>query len=278
MTGKQSVRLAAVGDTHIRKTSQGELAPVLASVNEHADVLLLCGDLTDYGTIEEAHVLAKELSIVRIPIVAVLGNHDYESGHQTDVCKILTDAGVKVLDGEAVEIHGVGFAGAKGFAGGFGRGTLGGWGERAIKAFVQEALDEALKLESALARLRMDQRVALLHYSPIAGTVVGEPLEIYPYLGTSRLEEPLNRYPVNVVFHGHAHHGAPEGRTSAGVPVLNVAMPLLRRLYPDRPPLRMVEIPLTPQAQSPEAVSSTALSPGTRQPASVQGQSAPNPS
>src|SRR5687768_15139039 len=113
MTGKQSVRLAAVGDTHIRKTSQGELQPVLASVNEHADVLLLCGDLTDYGTIEEAHVLAKELSVVRVPIVAVLGNHDYESGHQIDVCKILTDAGVKVLDGEAVEIHGVGFAGAK---------------------------------------------------------------------------------------------------------------------------------------------------------------------
>jgi Icc-related predicted phosphoesterase len=241
---KQGVRLAAVGDLHIKKTSQGQLAPLLATVNDRADVLLLCGDLTDYGLPEETQILVKELtSSVRIPIVAVLGNHDYESGQQVEVCKRLTDAGVKVLDGEATEIAGIGFAGIKGFPGGFGRGTLGAWGEPGVKAFVKEAVDEAMKLESALARLRTPQRVAVLHYSPIRATVEGEPLEIYPYLGTSRLEEPLNLYPVNVVFHGHAHHGALEGRTARGTPVFNVAMPLLLRSFPDKPPFRVFELP-----------------------------------
>jgi Icc-related predicted phosphoesterase len=242
---KQAVRLAAVGDLHVKKTSQGQLAPLLAPVNDRADVLLLCGDLTDYGTPEEAQILAKELTaVVRIPIVAVLGNHDYESGQQADVCRILTDIGVKVLDGEAAEIAGVGFAGVKGFLGGFGRGTLGGWGEQGVKAFVKEAMDEALKLESALARLRTPRRVAVLHYAPIRATVEGEPLEIFPYLGTSRLEEPLNRYPVNVVFHGHAHHGSLEGRTAKGTPVFNVAMPLLMHSFPDKPPFRVFELPM----------------------------------
>src|SRR6185437_13255153 len=211
---KQAMRLAAVGDLHVKKTSQGQLQPLLTPVNDHADVLLLCGDLTDYGLKEEAVVLAKELTAaVRIPIVAVLGNHDYESGQQQDVCQILTDAGIHVLDGEAFEIEGVGIAGAKGFAGGFGRGTLGAWGEPATKRYVQEAMDEALKLEGALARLRTARRVALLHYAPVRMTVEGEPVEILSYLGTSRLEEPINRHPVDVVFHGHAHHGALEGRT-----------------------------------------------------------------
>jgi Icc-related predicted phosphoesterase len=186
----------------------------------------------------------KELTAaVRIPMVAVLGNHDFESGQQVEVCRILTDAGVRVLDGEAVEIAGIGFAGVKGFPGGFGRGTLGAWGEPGVKQFVQHAIDEAMKLESALARLRTQQRVAILHYSPIRDTVEGEPSEIFPYLGTSRLEEPLNRYPVNVVFHGHAHHGTLEGRTSKGTPVYNVALPLLMSRFPDRPPYRVVEIP-----------------------------------
>jgi Icc-related predicted phosphoesterase len=242
---KQAVRLAAVGDLHVKKTSQGQLAPLLASVNERADVLLLCGDLTDYGLPEETQILVKELtSVVRIPIVAVLGNHDYESGQQGEVCRMLTDVGVKVLDGEAAEIAGVGFAGVKGFPGGFGRGTLGGWGEQGVKAFVQEAMNEALKLESALARLRTPRRVAVLHYSPIRATVEGEPLEIFPYLGTSRLEEPLNRYPVNVVFHGHAHHGSLEGRTARGTPVFNVAMPLLMSSFPGKPPYRVFELPV----------------------------------
>jgi Icc-related predicted phosphoesterase len=228
----------------MKKTSQGALQPLLAPVNGQADVLLLCGDLTDYGLPEEAQVLAKELkAAVTIPVVAVLGNHDHESGQQVEVCNILTEAGVKVLDGEAYEIHGTGIAGAKGFAGGFGRATLGAWGEAATKRFVQEAIDEAMRFEGALARLRTPQRIAMLHYAPIRATVEGEPLEIYSYLGTSRLEEPLNRHPVNMVFHGHAHHGALEGRTSTGVPVFNVAMPLLLQKFPDRPPFRVFEIP-----------------------------------
>lgn len=250
MTHQQAVRLAAVGDLHVKKASQGRLAPLLANVNERADVLLLCGDLTDYGLPEEAHILAKELTAaVRIPVVAVLGNHDYESNQQGEICRILAEAQVKVLDGEAAEIGGVGFAGVKGFAGGYGRGTLGAWGEPAVKRFVQAAIDEALKLESALARLRTPQRVAVLHYSPVRETVEGEPHEIYPYLGTSRLEEPLNRYPVNVVFHGHAHHGALEGRTARGTPVFNVAMPLLLQKFPNRPPYRVFEMPAVDYAE-----------------------------
>jgi Icc-related predicted phosphoesterase len=246
-SNKQATRLAAVGDLHVKKTSKGALSPLLESVNERADFLLLCGDLTDYGLPEEAHILVEELAAaVRIPIVAVLGNHDFESGQHVAVCKILTEAGVKVLDGEAHEVLGTGIAGAKGFSGGFGRATLGAWGEPAIKRFVQEAIDEANKFEGALARLRTPQRIAMLHYSPIKGTVEGEPLEIYSYLGTSRLEEPLNRHPVNMVFHGHAHHGALEGRTSTGIPVFNVAMPLLMRTFPNQPPYRIFEIPAPP--------------------------------
>ena len=186
--------------------------------------------------------MAKALGSVTVPIVAVLGNHDYECGKVSEITRILCDAGVRVLDGDAVEVLGVGFAGAKGFAGGFGRGALGPWGEPLIKQFVREAVDEALKLETALSRLRTERKVALLHYAPIAATVEGEPREIYPYLGSSRLEEPLGRYPVDVVFHGHAHHGAPQGRTMGDVPVYNVSMMLLQRTYPDRPAFRVVEL------------------------------------
>jgi Icc-related predicted phosphoesterase len=208
----------------------------LGQVARDADVLVLCGDLTDNGLPEEAQELAQNLSqAVRIPIVAVLGNHDYESGREGDVRRILTEAGVNLLDGEACEVLGIGFAGVKGFAGGFGRGTLGSWGETVIKAFVQEAVSESLKLEAALARLRTPHRIALLHYAPIAATVEGEPREIYPFLGCSRLEEPINRYPVTAVFHGHAHHGAHHGRTTHGVEVYNVSLPLLQALQPQQP-------------------------------------------
>jgi len=244
MPEARPIRIAAVGDLHIHKTSKGALQPLLSPVNEGADVLLLCGDLTDYGLPEEAHILAQELkSAVRIPIVGVLGNHDYESGKEREVRAILTDVGVELLDGEATEIHGVGFAGVKGFIGGFDRGTLGACGEAAIKRFVQEALDEAMKLESALARLRTPRRIAILHYSPVRATVEGEPLEIYPFLGTSRLEDPLDRYAVDAVFHGHAHNGSPQGRTRAGIPVYNVALPLIRKRAGEGIGFRVVEIP-----------------------------------
>ena len=239
------LRIAAIGDLHCTRASEGTFQPLFGKVGESADVLVLCGDLTDYGTPEEARVLARELGATKIPKVAVLGNHDFESGVSAEVARILADAaGVIVLDGTAVEVLGVGFAGVKGFAGGFGERALQSWGEEPIKAFVRAALDEALKLETALARLRTPGRVALLHYAPIGETVGGEPTEIFPFLGSSRLEEPLNRYRPSVVFHGHAHRGRPEGATAAGVPVYNVALPLLKRTDPDRPPFRVVEVPL----------------------------------
>jgi Icc-related predicted phosphoesterase len=245
-----SMRFAAVGDLHVTKDAAGTLRGFFAQASDAADALLLCGDLTDYGTAEEAKVLADELGACKVPVVAVLGNHDYESGTPEVVREILTHAGVRVLDGEAVEIDGVGIAGAKGFAGGYGRGSLGSWGEPAIKLFVQEALNEAMKLEAALAKLRTPRRIALLHYSPIAGTVQGEPAEIYPFLGSSRLEEPLLRYPVDAVFHGHAHRGTAEARTINGVPVFNVARPLLLRLWPEQPPFRLFDLPRDSESES----------------------------
>ncbi|HVL76124.1 MAG TPA: metallophosphoesterase [Noviherbaspirillum sp.] len=239
----KTIRFAAVGDIHCTERSSGDLRAFFAQAADASDALLLCGDLTDYGTPEEAHVLAEALAAARVPVVAVLGNHDYESGMQDEVRKILCDSGVRVLDGEAVEVHGVGIAGAKGFAGGYGRRALGPWGESIIKEFVQEAIREALKLETALAKLRTDQRIAMLHYSPIEATVQGEPVEIYCFLGTSRLEDPLLRYPVDAVVHGHAHRGTPEGRTVNNIPVYNVAKPLLQRSFPDRPAFRIIEVP-----------------------------------
>jgi Icc-related predicted phosphoesterase len=234
-----------MGDLHVSKNSQGAFQALFSQISEAADVLLLCGDFTNYGLPDEARVLVRELnSTLKVPVIAVLGNHDFEGGKPQEIRQILIDGGVSVLDGEATEVHGVGFAGVKGFAGGFGRGALGPWGEQAIKAFVQEAIDESLKLEAALARLRTQKRVALLHYSPVRATVEGEPPEIFAYLGSSRLEEPINRYRVSAVFHGHAHRGTPEGRTSTGIPVHNVSIPLLQRVNPDRPPFLIVEVPL----------------------------------
>ena len=242
-TASDVVRLAAVSDVHYGKSSQGSLVQLFAQITAQADVLLLCGDLTDYGLAEEAKILARDLTAaVKVPIVAVLGNHDFESGEEREVAQVLAEAGVKMLDGDAHEVQGVGFAGAKGFCGGFGRGALGAWGEATVKQFVHEAIDEALKLESALARLRTPTRIAALHYSPIRETVQGEPPEIFPFLGSSRLEEPLARFEVSAVFHGHAHKGSPEGKTSTGIPVYNVALPLLKKCYPDRPPFRVLEV------------------------------------
>jgi Icc-related predicted phosphoesterase len=253
-----TVRIAAVADLHYTRNPSGERWPLrelLAQASRECDVLLVAGDLTDRGLPDEAHALAREIhAAVNVPVIAVLGNHDFESGREGEVREIFIESGIKVLDGEAVQVEGIGFAGVKGFAGGFGKRALGPWGEQIIKQFVHEAVEEALKLESALARLRRMRRVAVLHYSPIQETVEGEPCEIFPFLGSSRLEEPLTRYRVDVVFHGHAHRGAPEGRTSAGAPVYNVGLPVLRRAYPDRPPFRIVEIPREPPGEGGEAV------------------------
>jgi Icc-related predicted phosphoesterase len=238
----EKVRVAAVGDLHCTKTSQGAFQGFFTKIAESADVLLLAGDLTDSGTPDEARVLARELASLRIPTAAVFGNHDVESDKQDEVRQIITDAGITVLDGDACELKGVGIAGIKGFGGGFGQRALGPWGETIIKQFVHEAVNEALKLEAAMARLRTSRLVALMHYAPVVGTVEGEPPEIYPFVGSSRLEEPLGRYPVSAVFHGHAHRGRLEARTKGDVPVYNVSMPLLTRTFPDRPAFRVIEL------------------------------------
>ena len=233
---RTEVRFAAVADLHYGRQEPEALRPLFDDISAQADAIILCGDLTDHGQPDEARGLAREIrQRLRIPIVAVFGNHDHESGLAPELQSILTDAGVTVLDGDATEVLGVGVAGVKGFCGGFGPRALGAWGETMIKQFVQEAIGEALKLETALARVTSPHRLAILHYSPVAATVEGEPLEIYPFLGSSRLEEPLNRYPVTAVFHGHAHHGRTEGRTTRDVPVYNVSWPLLRRVQPERP-------------------------------------------
>ena len=237
------VCIAALADLHYGKSLDRPLREALAEASRAGDVLLLCGDLTDHGLPEEAAGLVRELQrAVNVPMIGVLGNHDFESGKPAEVARIFGEGGVTMLDGDSHEIEGIGFAGVKGFAGGFGKRALGPWGEDIIKQFVHEAVGEALKLESALARLRRRPRVAVLHYSPIQETVEGEPLEIYPFLGSSRLEEPLVRYAVNAVFHGHAHRGQPEGKISSGAPVYNVSVSLLQRVYPDRLPFRLFEL------------------------------------
>jgi Icc-related predicted phosphoesterase len=226
------LRIAAVGDLHHGTEGQGAgralINRLVTEAEAEADLLLLCGDLTSNGRPEEAAELVSALDGLTIPTLAVLGNHEYDAGAQGEVTRILGERGIRVLDGDAVEIGGVGIAGVKGFAGGFGRATLAAFGEPAIKAFVQEALDEAIKLENALRRLSTPVKVALLHYAPTPDTLEGEPLEILPFLGSSRLLPPLEAMEVSVVFHGHAHTGKLEGRTPGGIPVYNVALPLLQ--------------------------------------------------
>jgi Icc-related predicted phosphoesterase len=241
------IRIGAVADIHYERDGQPRLRSLFEEAAKRVDILLLAGDLTDYGLPEEAHHLVHDLAAVGgLPVVAVLGNHDVESGREEDLVHILRAADVKVLDGESVEIKGVGIAGIKGFGGGFGRGTLEPWGETGVKAFVRESVDESLKLERALARLRTPVKIALLHYAPIRTTVVGEPEEIFPFLGSGRFEEPLNRFGVAAAFHGHAHRGSPEGHTATGIPIYNVSLPVLQQLDPTQPPLRIIEVKVPP--------------------------------
>ncbi|MCC9135043.1 metallophosphoesterase [Pontibacter silvestris] len=226
-------RIAAVGDIHVREADQGKWEEFFREVSQKADVLLLCGDLTDTGRATEAEVLAKELKSCSIPVVAVLGNHDYEREQQGDIRQLLLQENINMLDGDSVVIGNVGFAGVKGFGGGFDKAMLGMFGEQKMKEFVQEAVDESLKLDGALARLDSEhvdiKKVVLLHYAPIKATVVGEPEQIFPFLGSSRLAEPINRREVEAVFHGHAHIGTLEGETSKGVKVFNVSKPILEQ-------------------------------------------------
>lgn len=231
----RAVRIAALGDVHFDGTSHGSLIDIFSDACRDANILVLCGDLTTHGRATQMRGFVDELKAVDIPIVGVLGNHDHEAGETSECVAILQDRGIHILDGDYVVIEDVGFAGVKGFCGGFGRGALAPFGEPELKQFVQTALDEAIKLENALRNLATDIRVALLHYSPIIDTVVGEPPEIFPFLGSSRLLQPIDTIGADVVFHGHAHHGTLEGTTTTGVPVYNVSYPVLvengRRFY-----------------------------------------------
>jgi Icc-related predicted phosphoesterase len=227
----KKVKIAAVGDIHVRESDKGKWADYFKEVSRQADILVICGDLTDTGDESEAQILSDELRSCTIPVVAVLGNHDFEKGRHKLIRQILQKDNVHILDGEAIVIHDIGFAGVKGFGGGFDNHMLSMFGEGAMKAFVQEAVDEALRLDRALARLDAEyvcsKKIAVLHYSPVKDTVIGEPEVIYPFLGSSRLAEPLNRRQVAAAFHGHAHVGALEGQTSGGVRVFNVSKPIL---------------------------------------------------
>ena len=226
------LRVAAIGDLHVMEDSVAPYRELFAEIANEADVLVLCGDLTNFGKTKEAEILAEDIRACTIPVVGVLGNHDYECGQPENVSAILQGAGMKVLDEQAVEIDGVGFAGVKGFMGGYGRGELAAFGEPIAKAFVDEALNEARKLENQLRTLRTDRSVAVLHYSPVTDTIEGEPEAIHQYLGSQRLCDPIDRFDhVKAVFHGHAHHGTYEGRTPLGKPVYNVAQFVLKPLF-----------------------------------------------
>ncbi len=228
-------RLAAVADLHCRQGQHGRFRDLVKAVNGEAQGLVIAGDLTDHGLVDEANTLAEALAQLRVPCAAVLGNHDFEGNAVKEIVRILGDASVEVLDGDhAVFDKTVGIAGVKGFGGGFEKGMLQAFGEPIVKAFVQEAVNEGLKLEAALGQLDLPKKVVIMHYAPITATTEGEDPEIRPYLGTTRLAAPCDAFGALAIFHGHAHHGAPEGRTPKGVPVYNVAMPLLKRLWEKR--------------------------------------------
>src|SRR5215468_12625559 len=222
------MRIAATADLHFSPPSYDRIREPFTHVRDEADVLVIAGDLTNYGKPDEMHSLLNALVRLRIPIIAVLGNHDYESGQEQELMKMMITEGIKVLDGSSYERDGVGFAGTKGFIGGFGRGVLTAFGEKEVKTFVHASIEESLKLERALSQLRAPKRVVVLHYAPIAATVEGEAREIYPFLGTSRLAEIVDRHGADLILHGHAHNGTCDGKTAGGVPVHNVAITLLQ--------------------------------------------------
>lgn len=233
MVRQQKTKIAAMADIHTKSTDKGVLRATFERINEEADVLLICGDLTDTGDEEEATILGEGLAALRIPVVGVLGNHDYEKGRQKIIKQILMEHHMTILDGEATVVADVGFAGIKGFGGGFDQYMLSIFGEEMMKAFVHEVVNESLQLDRALTRLEQEHpelpKVVLMHYVPIIETVLGEPEQLFPFLGSSHLAEPLSRRQVSVAFHGHAHAGTLQGQTSTKIPIYNVALPVLRR-------------------------------------------------
>ncbi|QXW00376.1 MULTISPECIES: metallophosphoesterase family protein [Rhodococcus] len=229
------IRVAAVGDVHLGADSHGELRPALDMVSTHADVLLLAGDLTRHGGRDEAKVVADEFADLGIPVIAVLGNHDYHSNAVSDVTDTLTAQGISVLEGESVTIdiagQTLGIAGTKGFGGGFAGKCASVFGEPQMKEFAGHTVDVAERFRSAVSSLEADIRVALLHYSPISDTLHGEPPEIYPFLGSYLLGEPIDEFQLDLALHGHAHAGTERGTTPGGVRVRNVAQPVIRAAY-----------------------------------------------
>ncbi len=229
------LRIAAIADMHVAEDSIGKFSPLWREIHEVADVLLLAGDLTNLGAASQAEALARELEVVQIPVIAVLGNHDYHLGESGRVRNVLARAGLTVLEGETttLSVRGktLGVAGTKGFGGGFAGACGHAFGEQVMKEFIYMTEGMASKLEENLLALETDYRIALLHYAPIKDTLAGERLEIYPFMGSYLLAEALDHAGADLVVHGHAHHGVEKGSTARGIPVRNVAMPLLKRAY-----------------------------------------------
>jgi Icc-related predicted phosphoesterase len=241
MAKGKKIRIAALADLHYTRSSKDKLRPVFSAAHEQADIIAVCGDLTDRGLPEEAALFADDAAGPR-PILAVLGNHDYEGGQIDQICDLLRSRRIQLLDGDGAEIGGVGFAGITGFCGGFTPRTLDSWGEPLVKAFVAEAIDHTNRLRQALSELTTPKKIAILHYSPVRETVIGEDPEIFPFLGTSRLAAPLDEFALEAIFHGHAHNGAFAGHTNTGRPVYNVSLPVLKRTFPNHPPFFLLEL------------------------------------
>lgn len=233
MAEEKKTRIAAVADIHVKVSDKGKWTDYFREISKQADMLLIGGDLTDTGDEVEAQILSDELKNCNIPVVAVLGNHDHEKGRQKLIRQTVQNDNVHILDGEAIVIGNIGIAGIKGFGGGFDNHMLSMFGEEGMKAFVRESVNEELRLDRALNRLEQEyddiKKVVLLHYAPIKSTILGEPEQIFPFLGCSRLAEPINRQEIVAVFHGHAHKGVLEGETSTGIKVYNVAKPILQK-------------------------------------------------
>jgi Icc-related predicted phosphoesterase len=230
-----TVRVAAAGDLHAGVDSAGMIRPLLAGAADQADVLVLAGDLTKSGRPEEARTLAGELRDLGVPIVAVLGNHDHHADRPDRVAEMMREAGVSIVEGDGVVLvtggATIGVAGVKGFGGGFEGASGSDFGEPEMKAFIRHTADRAAALETGLAALRADVRIAVLHYSPIRDTLLGEAPELYPFLGSYLFAEAVDRAGPDLVVHGHAHHGTEKGVTPGGIEVRNVAQPVLGRAF-----------------------------------------------
>lgn len=223
------MRIAAAADLHLKPENHEQDIRAFSAVNECADALVVAGDFTNHGRPEEMRKCLSVLEHIHLPIIAVLGNHDHESGHQDELAGMLRLAGVHLLDGHCFELNGLGFAGTKGFCGGFAPYELMPFGEGGIKTFVEIAEREAIKLDYGLAQLQTEVKIAITHYAPIKETVVGEPEPIFPFLGSSRLFRALDRHRPALALHGHAHHGTFSAQSSNGVRVCNVSLPILRQ-------------------------------------------------